>query len=192
MGSHGMPPSPGRLVRRESSQPRAESAAKMHPLTRHRPDRGRATTGRRCSSGHRGRIPVAVPVSSAAPSASPTDVPPSVSTAPQQAEACPPQPLGRPLSSARDHTSAAAATPKPCRTARRARLHTLHEYTEYWRLSRPSPEPQCHQPRCKRAQTRRHADITYPPRARPSSRRARLSCDHSPSRRGDGECTAST
>ena len=33
MGSHGMPPSPGRLVRRESSQPRAESAAKLHPLT---------------------------------------------------------------------------------------------------------------------------------------------------------------
>ena len=28
-----MPPSPGRLVRRESSQPRAESAAKLHPLT---------------------------------------------------------------------------------------------------------------------------------------------------------------
>ena len=49
----GMPPPPGRLVRRESSQPHAESAAKMHPLT---PPPARSVgppTGCRCSSGHR-------------------------------------------------------------------------------------------------------------------------------------------
>ena len=127
-----MPPSPGRLVRRESSQPRAESAAKMHPLTPPPARSGSGHDGASLFVGSPGRIPVAVPVSSAAPSASPTDVPPSVSTAPQQAKACPsvgPSPQACPPHRPRlapPHSPSVGPSPRPGTTQVQQLLHQSH------------------------------------------------------------------